>query len=58
MIPIEGLETTQGALKPYTKVVESGAEMISYFCAKCGGSTLGRNSNPISGGYDDEGRVY
>lgn len=46
MIPSEGLATTKGGLKTYTKVVESGNEMTSHFCDDCG-SKLYR----VSSGY-------
>ena len=46
MFSSDGLETTKGTLKTYTKVVDSGSDMTSHFCGDCG-STLYR----ISTGY-------
>jgi hypothetical protein len=48
MVWIEGLKITQGSLKTYTKVADSGNRMTSYFCEDCG-STLYRASSGYPG---------
>jgi len=48
MIPTDGLQTTQGTLKTYAKIVESGNNMVSFFCGDCG-STIYRESSGYPG---------
>ncbi|KIV84039.1 hypothetical protein PV11_06014 [Exophiala sideris] len=43
-VPLAGFEVLSGKLKTYTKSVESGNEMTSYFCDQCG-STLYRKTS-------------
>jgi hypothetical protein len=45
---VDGLTTTRGALKAYSKIAESGNEVTNYFCGDCG-STLYRTSTGFSG---------
>ncbi|KAI1613298.1 Mss4-like protein [Exophiala viscosa] len=44
LVPVAGLKVLKGQLKTYTKTVESGNDMTSYFCDQCG-STLYRQSS-------------
>ena len=48
MVMIDGLETTKGALKTYSKIADSGNAVTSYFCSDCG-STLYRTSTGFPG---------
>ena len=44
LVPTAGFKVLSGQLKTYTKTAESGNEMTSYFCDRCG-STLYRQSS-------------
>jgi hypothetical protein len=48
MVMVDGLKTTKGVLKTYSKVAESGNTVTSYFCENCG-STLYRTSTGYPG---------
>ena len=44
LVSVEGFKILQGMLKTYTKSVETGNAMTSYFCPDCG-STLYRKTS-------------
>jgi len=48
MVMIDGLKSTRGTLKTYTKIADSGNKMTSHFCGDCG-STLYRVSSGFPG---------